>query len=812
MKCVALALLLLAPSRLRACGPFFPNNLLDGGDQAVLVAPLADFGRELQRMKLMGSLFQAVPLETEGKSTTHSSQTSETELSDLAAALKRTRVSHDEAEMTRRAHEAERKKLKAYLAAFEQWEQTGEWIEDEHDRHWQKPDAPPPDFPVLKFVAGLPAEFSDYFEGAVAWYNPALADKSFAREPWERLLARPVAERKYKSTWAAFMLGKSWEEEDSTKAVEYFRQVRDLAKRGFADSIGLAAASLGLEARVELRRGNLERGLQLYLEQFATGDTTALDSLRIVASTALSSEHAASLRRLAADAKAQRVITAYLISRRASGWDRQASQDNAVNRWLEAVEAAEVSDMESAEKLALAAYRAGEMDQTQRWMNRSQSSPTAQWLQAKLLLRAGRVEQAAALLAKVSSSFPVEASGTNVPARLADNLSVGINIYINKQIPAGRQVLGELGVVRLARREFTQALDALLRSGYWMDAAYVGERVLTAEELKAYVDRTWPRTANSDEGQELSAHQNEDTNPATLREKVRYLLARRLMRLNRAEEAGVYFPAEWQPQFRTLMQFLRTGWDETQPAEQRARSLLAAAFIARTNGLELYGTEVGPDWRIYGGDFETGVSAEDRTNESFQLLSASLDELERASAHHADPEKRFHYRYQAASLAWEAAKLLPDNSDETARVLCTAGSWLKARDPETADHFYKTLVRRCRRTAIGQQADRMRWFPVLDENGSPKPYQPRLASVKPPLRHETLSAEPTSGDDGVFSDYPFPGRRYIIHPGDELRDIAEAVRRLGVAMTVEEVIAANPSLNASQLQVGQKVLIPKSKE
>src|SRR5208283_54452 len=35
-----------------ACGPFFPNNLLDAGDQAVLQAPVTDFRRELERMKL----------------------------------------------------------------------------------------------------------------------------------------------------------------------------------------------------------------------------------------------------------------------------------------------------------------------------------------------------------------------------------------------------------------------------------------------------------------------------------------------------------------------------------------------------------------------------------------------------------------------------------------------------------------------------------------------------------------------------------------------------------------------------------------
>ncbi len=57
---------------------------------------------------------------------------------------------------------------------------------------------------------------------------------------------------------------------------------------------------------------------------------------------------------------------------------------------------------------------------------------------------------------------------------------------------------------------------------------------------------------------------------------------------------------------------------------------------------------------------------------------------------------------------------MPDNSDETARVLCIAGSWLKIRDPQAADQFYKTLVRRCGKTKLGREADKLRWFPKIE--------------------------------------------------------------------------------------------------
>ena len=79
----------------------------------------------------------------------------------------------------------------------------------------------------------------------------------------------------------------------------------------------------------------------------------------------------------------------------------------------------------------------------------------------------------------------------------------------------------------------------------------------------------------------------------------------------------------------------------------------------------------------------------------------------------AVPNVRYHYRYTATQHAWRAAELLPDDSEETARMLCVAGSWLAATDPNEADRFYKELVVRCRRTEIGQEAERLKWFPKL---------------------------------------------------------------------------------------------------
>jgi hypothetical protein len=198
-----------------------------------------------------------------------------------------------------------------------------------------------------------------------------------------------------------------------------------------------------------------------------------------------------------------------------------------------------------------------------------------------------------------------------------------------------------------------------------------------------------------------------------------------------------------------------------------------------------------------------------RTNETFTLFPASADELRREVQHKPDPDVRFHYRYQAAFLGWEAAKLMPNNSDETARVLWTAGSWLKAQDPQTADLFYKSLVRRCRKTALGAEADRIRWFPELDANGNIIPRRPRVAEVKPTAPPEETSAPGDEAAEEFTSDYPVPGVLYVIHAGDSLAAIAHAACVWGQPVSAAEIINANGGIDPTQLRVGQKILIPK---
>ena len=596
------------------------------------------------------------------------------------------------------------------------------------------------------------------------------------------------------------------------EAVKYYEQVTALAKNGFADSAGLAVFSLGEEARIWLDRKNYERAIELYLEQFAAGDGSALNSLRFAAARVVveSNSTPMELKALALNPRTRPIVTAYLISRHPYNDRSEGTNDpdaksffDRTDNWLAAVDAAGVPDVESAEQLALAAYQAGNMAAAQKWVTHARGSAVAQWLQAKLFLRAGKIDEAAKLLAKVSRKFPRELPGTNAPLNFVQSLFVESDPYSQESTAIGLQSLGELGVLHLVRREYAEALDALVRSGYWMDAAYVAESVLTTEELKKYVDRNWPPVSPSRQARETRTVDG-DWVISSPRQQIRYLLARRIARETLSPEAVAYYPTNYTDTYTTFLDELHTGRDESLLPDLRAKNLFAAAVLARMDGMELFGTELEPDWAIYGGDFEYGYNWQTRSTNSLTATVnlATEDEIQRASSRPTDPDRRFHYRWQAAALAWAAAQLMPNNTDETARVLCAAGAWLKDRDPAGADKFYKALVRRCRKTVLGREADTLRWFPAQSSDGEP----PRLETID--LTAELTNTVAADSENVVSREFPLPGKKYSVHEDEDVYIIARAVQRLGCAMTAESILKANPGLKRGPLPVGMIVVIP----
>jgi hypothetical protein len=188
------------------------------------------------------------------------------------------------------------------------------------------------------------------------------------------------------------------------------------------------------------------------------------------------------------------------------------------------------------------------------------------------------------------------------------------------------------------------------------------------------------------------------------------LLARRLVRAGRIGEAKIYFCAKNRATLATYATDIQEGFNAMLRPKKRAQAFWRAAQLVREEGMVLMGAELEPDFGIWGGSFSNGGAAEERAKSAERLFGMTNEEKERL-ANIPMPLKRFSYRYRAADLAWWAASLLPNDSDETAAILDTAGSWLKSRDPGEANRFYQALVIRCGRTKLGKAAADLHWFP-----------------------------------------------------------------------------------------------------
>ncbi|MEO5960368.1 MAG: hypothetical protein ABIZ49_10270, partial [Opitutaceae bacterium] len=534
---------------------------------------------------------------------------------------------------------------------------------------------------------GIPAEFAEYFAGALAWHE---GKRGEAVERWSAVLKLPPTERRYRSTWAAFMIGRvQVKEADSyvevARAVEEaarsFERVRDLEAAGFPDPLGLAAASYGWEARARLAAGDYSAALHLYLLHYASGDDTAINSLRIAAARA-SAVGGPALAAIAQHPQARQVLTAYFVSHPVFG-EQAALRDAPVRHWAVALREAGVSEVAEADRLAWLAYEAGLFSLAWEWIALARvESPEAQWLRAKLALRGGDLAGGEKFLRAALAS-----------PGLAE---------VHRD-----RIAGELGRVCLARDDFRGALIAATIGGHWKDAAFVAERVMKVEELTAFV-REWPVPAAGD-AQRVQAWGA----PADLRGELRHLLARRLARMGRVEVAVEFFPPELQPVFRRYAEDVALGFDGTKTATERAAGFWRAAQGAREQGMALLGTELEPDWAIWSGSFELQPAVRGRLGKpeaQAGMFAPTPSEAKRLAGQRA-PEKRFHYRYRAAELAWWAASLLPNDSEETAGILATAGGWLKGRDPQAAEQFYRALVIRCGNTPLGRAAAAKRWFP-----------------------------------------------------------------------------------------------------
>lgn len=529
-------------------------------------------------------------------------------------------------------------------------------------------------------------------------------DLDAAARGFRSLLRLPAKERRRLSVAAAYSLGRTlsshWK---SDGAIAAFREVRALAQAGFVDDQSLATSSLGEEARVErTQRGDLVRAVHLYAQEAALDGPDGALSLLAIVREITSRERTALYR----DDVGTKLLALYFYTRRSEIADAEQVT------WERELTKRATTEARGAAYLAAAAYRNGNWEAAADLASRCHHTPIATWVQAKLALRDGDRARAELLLREVER------------ARIAGNPpDSDLPAYSLDEDPRSL-VRGELGLLALADQRFTEAADWFARGTRMVEAAYVAERVMSPDELLVAVRRTEdarragpPKLTDGEDAEEVcnlwepAVGDHAYCWGTSLRE----IYARRLVRLHRyAEALDAFADSPNADDAKQLIAAMKRA--DASSGIERAEHLYRASRTLRRKGMEIAGTEVGPDWSAYDGNYEretlcmpsptAGYArfAEPDSDEyqdpsdgctlptKADAAFVSVLEAARVGASAPEIDQRFSYRYAASRLAETAANLVPPGSQAYAQTLCWAALYAR-RDRTRVDELYATYLR-----------------------------------------------------------------------------------------------------------------------
>lgn len=606
------------------------------------------------------------------------------------------------------------------ITGFSQWRKSlpeidlaGPWVLPTPEK--QKVSAPP-HFPEL------PTDIALYWKAAHAWRS---GEREEARQQWQSILQLPAIERKNRAVWAAWMLAKT--SPDAQTAISFYRQAYSLAESGCRDTLGLAALSMGWIAYAE--EDPLAR-LKCYFDAACLGNEDMLLSIREPLGDIFTNP--VIMQRAAEDPLAREIVTALCFTGRSRLDVRSDPEDLDSDAWLTLLEKnTTAKPSASAAKAAWICYGRAHFDAARRWLTRADpNAGEVLWLKAKLALRDGKINDAAKFFAKAAPAYTFAEGQASHDPHL-DDLS-WYEPATNRDGMIG-QFHTDRATVHIARGEFIQALGFLAKAKYDTDAAYLAERVLTTDELVAWVKQNRPAPKRDPQEEPYSILPDGRIwieNYCWNRDQYRYLLARRLAREFRFREAAEFMPHALQSVFAHYVRLHRASLEPSITKDDKALILWHVAHLHRRLGMEMFGYEGAPDHADCMGSFEREDFVALRSNamgwragwendfvisppkeaKDFAIPKISREEIGRIKPYIGKVEPRFHYRYDAAEIAWRAAALLPDNDPRTFYILHEAGNWLSARDPQAANRFYLAIMRRCPDLPEWQELKQRRWF------------------------------------------------------------------------------------------------------
>lgn len=732
-----------------ACGPFFPENALDK-PQGILQPPMFHYLGEFYKLEHPW-LGEALA----GRKAGSPAITLDLEMAEMEKIM----AERLPAEAERQTWLEDYRDLRRAMIGFGD---VSAYALHHEDRQAAKP-LVGVQAEAARILKPLPQDIRLYLEGAMHHLQGKLAseenqeaDRLKAREKWKQVLALPVTERNWRSTWAAWMLFRTCSPEEKAERGRWLAETRQASDEGLADCLHLgieATYILGrpasdLPERKDVSAAQWKRAAYL---RTLLGHSRAEEQLNrfdrwqgVPWSEELASQ-------TLADPLLRQGQMLHLIEQvqGALGWDFGHHQkgdqltDPELKNWLTSFEKSGLRDQKEALLLAWLHYNAARFDEARRWLKIApQEDIVSLSLKGKLAALEGKKAETVKALKAVAAQMPDLQDEARADTETGADFTVLPLPSEKFELIRRHHFLADYGRAQLAVNDFTGALQTFSKTDFWDDTAYIAEKLISVDELLTLQragkirERIAPHVVVGSEpklpAKWLSQLNEKYGNwfPATGEPIVKYLVARRLAREQYFKNAQQMLPPDLAAGLRLYVEALRRGHDRKLPKVQRAELLWQAAQIHRLLGLEFFGYETGPDYYAVGGSYVMRDLTkfrnqkvwmddwihDDRILESEKqvpVFPATADETWRARHYGPKVDKRFHYRYTAADLAWEAASLMPDDDPKTAEVLCITGNWLMMRDPKAADRFYKALVRRNPNVPLAQQADKKRWFPSV---------------------------------------------------------------------------------------------------
>jgi tetratricopeptide (TPR) repeat protein len=581
----------------------------------------------------------------------------------------------------------------------------------------------------------------------------------------ERILALPPEQRRNLTALAHYRLARmlmgatNWEEMTEQRARlrmasirHHLNATKQAVEDGYPDICkvslqcdGWIAYSESMIAPADLLEklgvADFGKALRTYLAMRARGEASGSSSaLHLIRKLAREGAFEA----CAKDPDLRRLMTIYLCG--GGSVSPYAPLDQGIvnhyaARWLEALDKARIPASDDALRIANLQYSSGN------WNGCAESlkflradDPMAALLRARVNLRQDNLSGAIASLRPAvneAQTGPLtEYMGSETSREELYRSTYYLQASTDDVEAWTSRVRGELGVLLLRDNDYVGAMGAFYSSDKSRDAAYVGECLLSVDELKHSVDATWPKPM-------LKKEVSVDNQPriVPVRYEVRHLLARRLFREGRWDEAMPYFPDDVRPVAARYVELRRKADRWSLDRLGRADAYWRAALIMAKQGDGLIHNDFGrywsPDgsWYLRSAEITTENWHERPDLPKLRLqvndwrvptdyVKPSDDEITRAKAwikKNLEKPDRSHRMasYASIDLIMRAVSFLPDNDVRGSLMLQYAGNQLRYVEPMAVQPAYRTLAIRFKKTPLGRHAWNKHWFSHDDGSEDP---------------------------------------------------------------------------------------------